>query len=850
MGDPLHPADNPTWLKALLGDKPPTFANKLVAITSHGVHKRFITENKISIKHPEMVRYQQVVQRVRAVAGFEYWDLLHKQVWQEMGRKGLGHLPCPLTSALLLDPQIYTSEAFTKSERDNIPMWRDGANGNVIQQAMVEVARCRLFDHNVVSGVSKALFSSGSHWTAFARLNGPPHWHIDTVLTKEFGPKESWNDSVKAAWKSTWTGEFDVELSKMSSLLPSNLDGQPHQMQARVKELFNPVQQLLHARQTEAQRLHATQQEREAEAKKKAEEEAKQKAAADGIPNIPDVHEDGDVTDDLCPDADSAAKRKLCDQMNAQAKRKREADMEQSFLLAAAAILRNRLVVVDSLSAAKSFMESSTTSGYKCRIAYCDFTQHASLVSKGSYTKVLCIQPNTRFQESMAQSLLSLPMTSIIGTVLTRSGGVSLEKYNDKMSSAFGRPSSMFVPIAMPAAFLKHIKSATKRALGPHTDMQERSGIEYTMRMIGAKQSSAGDVPDGLDVPVEEEEEDDAEEDAAVGEAGDHTDVTSLETMTTESMKKAFGRDALLMIGAMFQHSSKITEEGIFLDPKNMIQTTKENGKKATYRKSQVHPSAVHAALKSVLSSTSAALNPQDVLVQVCGGTPEAVIAGVMMGFSKVIYVAEGKEMVWMSLPTEAEEKLHNISYNDFVSPSIDVPDSGCLAAAAVRMLAPYVRNYVLDVSSAVKIAPPHEIEVPPLKMYVFIAVTGRIILRTLALGEKKENEKKDKEKKGEAAGASSSKAGGPGSTKGKVEPKTPRVKGKVTADDDDQQAGDDEAGNEEEDDDVDMDEDIAALEAMEAEASTPGKKRGRPKAEPKSGKAGPKSGKKPKAKE
>ena len=66
----------------------------------------------------------------------------------------------------------------------------------------------------------------------------------------------------------------------MSSVLPSNLDGQPHQMQARLKELFTPVQQLLHARQTEAQRMHATQEEREAEAKKKAEEEAKEKAAA------------------------------------------------------------------------------------------------------------------------------------------------------------------------------------------------------------------------------------------------------------------------------------------------------------------------------------------------------------------------------------------------------------------------------------------------------------------------------------------------------------------------------------------------------------------------------------------
>ena len=140
----------------------------------------------------------------------------------------------------------------------------------------------------------------------------------------------------------------------------------------------------------------------------------------------------------------------------------------------------------------------------------------------------------------------------------------------------------------------------------------------------------------------------------------------------------------------------------------------KESGKKLNYRKSQVHPSTVHAALKSVLSSTSAALNPQDVMVQACGGTPEAAVAGVMMGFSKIIYVAEGKEMIWMNLPTEAEEKLHNINYNSFTSPSIDHPDSGCLAASAVQMLAPYIRNHVLDVANTVKIAPAHDIDVPP----------------------------------------------------------------------------------------------------------------------------------------
>ena len=114
-----------------------------------------------------------------------------------------------------------------------------------------------------------------------------------------------------------------------------------------------------------------------------------------------------------------------------------------------------------------------------------------------------------------------------------------------------------------------------------------------------------------------------AEEDAADEDGDGNVDEASLDTMATEKMKKAFGWDELLMLGVMFQHSSNICEEGMLLDPKHMIQSTRESGRKSTYRKSQVHPSTVHAALKSVLPSTSAALNAQDVLVQACGGTPE-----------------------------------------------------------------------------------------------------------------------------------------------------------------------------------------------------------------------------------
>ena len=49
--------------------------------------------------------------------------------------------------------------------------------------------------------------------------------------------------------------------------------------------------------------------------------------------------------------------------------------------------------------------------------------------------------------------------------------------------------------------------------------------------------------------------------------------------------KKAFGREALFMLGAMFQHTSKICEEGQFLDPTSLIQLVTENGKYTTFCK-------------------------------------------------------------------------------------------------------------------------------------------------------------------------------------------------------------------------------------------------------------------------
>ena len=87
MGDPLHLGEIPFWFVDLLKGNPPTFQNKLGAITSTGITKRFLDDNKIQIDPPEMKTYMRIVQRTRAVLGYKLWDELHKQIWQEMGRR-------------------------------------------------------------------------------------------------------------------------------------------------------------------------------------------------------------------------------------------------------------------------------------------------------------------------------------------------------------------------------------------------------------------------------------------------------------------------------------------------------------------------------------------------------------------------------------------------------------------------------------------------------------------------------------------------------------------------------------------------------------------------------------------
>ena len=82
--------------------------------------------------------------------------------------------------------------------QESVPMWRDGLAGRTLQKSMVDVAARRLFQHGVLEQHGKPVFSSGAAWAAFARLAGPPGYHVDSVMERLFDTRDHWTDSIKA----------------------------------------------------------------------------------------------------------------------------------------------------------------------------------------------------------------------------------------------------------------------------------------------------------------------------------------------------------------------------------------------------------------------------------------------------------------------------------------------------------------------------------------------------------------------------------------------------------------------------------------------------------------------------
>ena len=398
---------------------------------------------------------------------------------------------------------------------------------------------------------------------------------------------------------------------------------------------------------------------------------------------------------------------------------------------------------------------------------------------------------------------------------------------------------TLFVPIQLPHKLAKAMRSAAARALGPDGDHAERSGVEYIMRTVGGRGETYTDAlehepePDAVpEVPAVSavpavEEDSDAEgqgkDEDEEEEAEENVQGLPLESLSRKQLRNVFGRDALAMLGAMFQHTSKICEEGLHQSKDDSMLITKPNGRRSLYRKAQIHPTVVYSALNRAIACTAAGLQPSECFVQVGGGTPEGIVAAMMMGFNRVVYVAStAQEISAMKLPTSHDDAFHNIDYNDYISPNPDNPECGTMAAHAVQLLVPYVKNFVMEVPKAIVVPSPYHIDIPPLQTFTFIPVTGKVIARTVSVAASSPAGRARPASSLTSKAVTSSSKGGPGSAAGVETPKTPKkMVNMEESKDDGDDAGEDEDAEEENegagegDEGNDLDADLAALEAM-----------------------------------
>jgi hypothetical protein len=278
--------------------------------------------------------------------------------------------------------------------------------------------------------------------------------------------------------------------------------------------------------------------------------------------------------------------------------------------------------------------------------------------------------------------------------------------------------------------------------LGPHDE--EASGIDFIMRTIGRKfeKKEKGEVEPEEEAevadPENEAETDEDDEMEGSGESAETAEANkNFERMVDPSLlspaqlQAIFGDRAADLSGVFFQHSTRIAERAEFF-PRAACFTWRptDRAHARRYCKGQVHPAVYISALRSALSSSNMPLSQNEVLVDLTGGTPESIVAAVVVGFKKVFYVGDENEQTMMSFPTPDEVVDWNqcpsppvcFACHDwatqgnrgsqgfthqprrYTSPDMTSPNKGVLAAAAVRLLAPYLENAIFNVRNADKV--------------------------------------------------------------------------------------------------------------------------------------------------
>ena len=146
-------------------------------------------------------------------------------------------------------------------------------------------------------------------------------------------------------------------------------------------------------------------------------------------------------------------------------------------------------------------------------------------------------------QKAVAANVLTIPLSSICGTLLIRSGQSTIDWFSAAISEEFPYSRTIFVPIDLPLTYERAINSAARRALGPMLDVQERSGVCFTMRAIGArgaekKGAIAGGEEDDDDVVSVQSEQSEVGEGQANGAQDPDLGAVPIDTMSQAQLQR------------------------------------------------------------------------------------------------------------------------------------------------------------------------------------------------------------------------------------------------------------------------------------------------------------------------
>ncbi|CAK0793449.1 unnamed protein product [Prorocentrum cordatum] len=245
-------------------------------------------------------------------------------------------------------------------------------------------------------------------------------------------------------------------------------------------------------------------------------------------------------------------------------------------------------------------------------------------------------------------------------------------------------------------------------------------------------------------VPVQESEEDgEGSSDAGGGSDKqksqldeDFLNACDPHLMDEDQLKVIFGDKAKQVESIMFQRASRITSEADFIPVNDVFKVALgARSQPRAHRKGQAHPTVYIEVLRSALNCSPIPLSDNEVAVVMTGGAPEAVVAAIARGYKHVLVVThDDNEKQMLHIPPLAEEREFNIDYAAYSSPDPMGPLKGMLAACAVRMLYPFIANF-LHRRPGHKVEPPGEMHIPPLETFTFIPLAGAIVARHVGEG-------------------------------------------------------------------------------------------------------------------